>query len=1058
MSLGPCLRVAFLVLACALFEATRAADAGSVIVGEEKLVLPTYSLARTEPAPPLFPRYDGGLYPYASFDRTTLSDRPVAKTYRAIVLENEYLRVTLVPELGGRIWRATEKATGQPVFYENHVVKPTGRNPRGAWPAGGFEVYGPYDTHTLTYPGEPWADAVLLGRDGSVAVVLSHVDHLFRNKLLVTFRLYPRRAYIEVTLSLHNPNSTRSRYLLWTNAAAPATSGTRFLYPMTRGLPLGMSQGSPWPVADGIDLSWYRNHQQRLALAALDLADDYIGSYDAENDRGLVRYANRFVARGAKIWTWGAGAAAGQQLAAYTDADGPYAELHSGRFAGHGQYEFLEPGTADGWTEYWYPVRGIGGFVTANLKGALNVVEKPGAATVGVFPTREWKQATVRLLRQGREVARAEADLSPKTPWRRDFVVASLTGSDAPLDAVEVTDAQGALLLRWTMAPPEELSAEASPRKFGSLESLSADEAYRKGVAEVKSGDPESAAASFLAALRRDPRFAPALLERGLLAFGQAQWEDAERKFRAAVERAPDWGEARYYLGLVKLERGQIAVARRHLYQVLPGSQKYARAQFELGRAELLQGRLARAARFFRRALEVNGGDRSAREALAYALRRLDRSRDAANELAALDDLDPTSAFVAAEKMFARTAPTADVDQRVVRHPQGYLELAAAYLRLGAWEEAAEIASRGLSGSGSRHPLLFYYRAYAQAQQAASAGEVPTEISRDLAEGGASEPALDIWPFRLEEVAILKHATRVNPGDSAASYLLGTLLWGLGRKPEALSAWRQSCAGERPSFLAFRALGLAEVELGDQEAGLRALARAVELAPDDISTGLVLGRVYAQQGRTRQAKSLLEHMPQDDDRVVEQRAALLAQQGRWADAAGLLRSHPFRPQRLSRSLLDLYREVHLGLGAEAERRGERELAAERFTAAGEPPARLAAGELGEPLSARLLAFQQRWELAASVEAASPEQRFFRALALARLSRTQQAEALLESVRKDAQSFQGTRLRERRAQGYYLRGLLARHEGRLADARQAFGRALVMDASLLSARVELARLP
>ena len=103
MSLGTWLRVAFFVLAGTLVLPAGAAPAGSVIVGEEKLVLATYTLARKEPAPPLFPQYDSGLYPYASFDRTTLSRTPETKTYRAIVLENEYLRVTLVPRPGWHI-------------------------------------------------------------------------------------------------------------------------------------------------------------------------------------------------------------------------------------------------------------------------------------------------------------------------------------------------------------------------------------------------------------------------------------------------------------------------------------------------------------------------------------------------------------------------------------------------------------------------------------------------------------------------------------------------------------------------------------------------------------------------------------------------------------------------------------------------------------------------------------------------------------------------------------------------------------------------------------------
>ncbi len=1018
-----------------------------------------------EPAPPLFPPYDRGLYPYASFDRTTLSRTPEPKTYRAIVLENDYLRVTFVPELGGRIWSAIEKATGQPVFYENHVIKPTGYNPRGGWPAGNFEVYGPYDAHMLTYPGEPWADAVLLTRDGSVAVALSHVDHLFRDKLLATFRLYPGRAYIEVTLNLFNPNSARNRYMLWTNAAAPAGDGTRFLYPMTRTIGHSTSELSTWPVARGVDLSWYRNNRTMLGVFGLDLADDYIGCYDTQTNRGLVRYASRLIARGAKTWTWGAGAAGRRHMAAYTDSDGPYIELQSGRFVWDGQYEFLEPGTADGWTEYWYPVRSIGGFLTANANGALNVEQKQGAGagagggsttvTVGISPTGVWKQAVVRLLRGAREVAHEVAELAPEKPWRHDYTVAG----GQPVDAVEVTNATGATLLRWTPLQPAELAADALPRKFASLESLSADEAYRKGVAEVKSGQPEKAAESFRAALRKDAPFAPALLELGLLAFERAQWDEAGRHFTAALERAPDWGEARYYLGLVKLERGQIEAARRHLHKVLPGAQKFARSQFELGRAELLAGRPAPAAAFFRRALALNGEDRSAREALAYALRRLERTRDAANELETLSAADPTSAFVAAEKMFSRTGPTAALDERVVRHPQGYLELAITYQRLGAWQEAAEIASRGLEVSGLRHPLLFYYRAYARSHLDASrAGEGASDVGRDLAEGAASSPVLDILPFRREEVAVLESAARANPKDAGASYLLGSLLWALGRKTEALSAWRQACAGDRPEFVAFRALGLAEIEQDNLDAGLSALARAVELAPEDISSGLLLARLYAQRDRKREAEAVLKRLPADDDRVVERRAALAAQQGGWAQAAELLRAQTFQPQHLSRSLLNLYREVHLGWGVEAQRRGEATAAAAKFAAAAEPPTGLGADDFPGLGGARVLAYQQRWELAAASGAAGPEETFFRALALARIGRGQEASPLLESVRESADRLEQSAKREERALGLYLRGLLARHAGQDSVARDAFRRALAQDASLLSARVELARLP
>ena len=358
-----------------------------------------------------------------------------------------------------------------------------------------------------------------------------------------------------------------------------------------------------------------------------------------------------------------------------------------------------------------------------------------------------------------------------------------------------------------------------------------------------------------------------------------------------------------------------------------------------------------------------------------------------------------------------------------------------------------------------RHPLLFYYRAYARSRLGASrAADIASEVGRDLAEGAASSPVLDILPFRREEVAVLEYAARANPRDAVASYLLGSLLWALGRKAEALSAWRQACAGDRPEFVAFRALGLAEIEQDNFDAGLRALARAVELAPEDISTGLLLAQFYAQRDRSREAEAVLERLPADEDRVVERRAALEAQQGRWAQAAELLRTHTFQPQHLSRSLLNLYREIHLGWGAEEQRRGEATAAAAKFAAAAEPPAGLGADDFPGPPGARVLVFQQRWELAAASDAADPEETFFRAVALARLGRGQQARPLLEAVRESADRLEQSAKREGRALGLYLRGLLARHAGQDAAARDAFRRALAEDATLLSARVELARLP
>jgi hypothetical protein len=301
------------------------------------LEIPTYTFARSETVAPLFKTADGAaLYPYARLDRDSLNRTPVPVRYESLTLENEYLRVVLLPELGGRIWSARDKIADREIFYYTSVIKPTAYNQRGGWPAGNLEVYGPYDAHMLTWPGEPWPWAFKRNSDGSATLILSHIDHLFRNKLSMEVTLRPGRSFIELSVRLRNNNLLPNRYLLWTNAGVRATEGARFVYPMTRTIAHVSSDIGSWPISDGVDISWYKNNRAMLGVFGLDLYDDFIAAYDYDADYGTICFADRRLARGVKTWTWGMGAAAMRQMKHYTDADGPYLEAQSGRFVWDG--------------------------------------------------------------------------------------------------------------------------------------------------------------------------------------------------------------------------------------------------------------------------------------------------------------------------------------------------------------------------------------------------------------------------------------------------------------------------------------------------------------------------------------------------------------------------------------------------------------------------------------------------------------------------------------------------------------------------------------------------
>src|SRR5262245_2709641 len=462
------------------------------------LVIPTYTFERSEAVAPLFKSAENrGLYPYAALDRDSLSRRPIPVKYEALTLENEYLRVILLPELGGRIWSVRDKMANRELFYTTSVIKPTVYNQREGWPAGNLEVYGPYDAHMLTWPGEPWPWAFSPHDDGSGSVTLSHIDHFFRNKISMTVTLYPGRSLVELSVRLNNNNALPNRYLLWTNAGVGATDGTRFVYPMTRTIAHVSSDIGTWPLLEGADLSWYKNNPNMLGVFGLDLYDNFIAAYDYQSDHGVICYTNRQLARGAKTWTWGTGDAAKRQMEHYTDSDGPYLEVQSGRFVWDGNYEFIEPGKTDGWPEYWYGTSGLGGLNTATRDVAISfdfTNKDRSAARLAVRATGRFPNATLKLQADDAVIWKSQQNLSPENVFNQRIEIKPENSGRAL--TLEITEAGGAVLSKYIERPdgshPDAVFASDSiPRRFGAIEGLSAEETFQKGMAHEKFGETE---------------------------------------------------------------------------------------------------------------------------------------------------------------------------------------------------------------------------------------------------------------------------------------------------------------------------------------------------------------------------------------------------------------------------------------------------------------------------------------------------------------------------------------------------------------------------------------
>lgn len=353
---------------------------------ETTLTIPTYgyeaAFQPTSPEDPIYP------YPRLNFD---LVGPPAPRAYRGIVLENGFVSITILPELGGRIYRWVDKATGRRLLYENPIIKPTPWGYRGWWlAAGGIEWAFPVDEHGLN-EWRPWSYSIGTTAYGS-SVTVSNVEDRTGMEVGATISLDTGHAYLVIQPWVRNNTSTTHPYQLWLNAMLALNNNTispqtQLIVPATEvlihsssdgGVP-GSGSSMSWPFYGGRDMSRYGNWQGWLGFFVPNVYAGFIGVYDHAIEQGIVRAFSPGWPAGSKFF-----GPATISPATWTDDNSNYLELWSGATGSFWGYATLNPGESFSWTEFWYPVHGMGGFTHANRAAALRLVETTSGAEVSV--------------------------------------------------------------------------------------------------------------------------------------------------------------------------------------------------------------------------------------------------------------------------------------------------------------------------------------------------------------------------------------------------------------------------------------------------------------------------------------------------------------------------------------------------------------------------------------------------------------------------------------------------------------------------------------------------
>ena len=337
-------------LATCLLTAGAALQAAEpVSAREETLTMPTWEIGPPS-LHPLYPGPQGRIYPYTLNE--TLTDRKIDRTYDAVFLENEYVKVLILPEIGGRLHGAVDKTNDYVWVYWQRTIKPGLISMTGAWISGGIEWNFPHGHRPSGYM--PVDHRIVRHDDGSATVWVGETEPIFNTRWLVGMTLEPGRSRVRCDYVFINPTNHRVSFQFWATAATHANEWSQAQYPGDVVTGHGKTQFWNWPVHEGRDLTWWKNVPNASSFFAYESTDDWFGIYDHRAEGGLVHVADHRLMPGKKLWTWGSGPSGRIWEDILTEGGGAYFEPQAGAFADNQpDYHWMEPHEVRTVHDYW---------------------------------------------------------------------------------------------------------------------------------------------------------------------------------------------------------------------------------------------------------------------------------------------------------------------------------------------------------------------------------------------------------------------------------------------------------------------------------------------------------------------------------------------------------------------------------------------------------------------------------------------------------------------------------------------------------------------------------
>lgn len=883
----------------------------------EAVTIPTYEIGKSEKNPIFLEKrvYQGSsgvVYPYPVVE--SIANEATDHVWNAIWLENEYIKVMVLPELGGRIQMAYDKIKQRHFVYYNHVIKPALVGLTGPWISGGIEFNWPQHHRPSTYL--PIDSTIVENADGSVTVWVNEMERMFHQKGSAGFTLRPGCAYLEIKGVLYNRTDLPQTFLWWANPAVSVNDEYQSVFPpdINAVFDHGKRAVSTFPIATGtyykmdysagVDISNYRNIKVPTSYMGVNSKYNFEGGYENDTKGGMLHVASHHYSPGKKQWTWGNGDFGRAWDRNLTDADGPYIELMAGVYTeNQPDFTWLMPYEEKHFTQYFMPYREVGIVKQASKDFILNIEPSgDGQVHLRIFATscKEVQVCLRNKVKVDQPYFEQKVTISPEMLLDEEIAVGDVRFADLLLT---LRDERGHVL-RWEAEPDEVRPIpDAAEAALTPEETKTNDQLYLTGLhLEQYRHATWSALDYYEEALRRDPKDVRCLNQMGLWYLRRGRFDKAEGYLRRAVKvwqkRNPNpyEGEPIFNLALSLKYQGQLDEAYE-LFWKATWNKAWADAGYlEAAQISVAQCRYDDAMDELERCLQNNWHNHKARALKAAVMRKLEMSES--ERLAFLDeslkfDLFNYGCLYEKYLLTGSDEVLADIKQKMHGSNHNYDELALDFYQAGLGDEALAIWTLA-EEEGATSPMTYYYEGLTLARMG-RAGEVKAAFQK--AEQQESECC---FPNRLEAVLALSLAKVENPEGALAPFYLGCLFYDKRQYDVAIENWELSAKLNDKYPTVWRNLALARFnKQGKHEKALEYMERAFALDSSDSRILMELDQLRKRmqvdhETRYNQLAEYRALVDQRDDLYLEM-VTLLNQLGRYEEAKEMLDARKFHP-------------------------------------------------------------------------------------------------------------------------------------------------------------------